>query len=170
MPCPRHCRLPILSSESFLPPQGSVYLSSLSSFWVLGSDNTNPHLCCLTLTLVLPTPSAPLPVLRLYHLIKPFYISISLCWDAQCGLFPWHDLDCHRDCMSQFAAIVLIHPCFPGILSNLAFVPDKIVLFLMINRKVIWSILLPINRLWKQNFMCLYIVGCFLHIFNEPLA
>lgn len=163
MPCPRHSRLLTLSAGSLLS-QGSVecFLQCLPSE-LLGSDNTKPHRWSLTLTLVpsMPPPSAT----TLSSDQANFQINFSL---LRCPvwLVSWQYPDCHRDCMSQFAVIVLIHPCFPGILSNLAFVPDKTVPILMINCKATRSVLFPINRLWKLNFMCLCIVGFFLHILN----
>lgn len=72
--------------------------------------------------------------------------------------------------MSQCVEIVLTHPCFPGILLSLAFVPDKTVLFLMIKCKVILGILFSTNRLWEKDFKRLHEVGFFLRTLTFRLA
>lgn len=68
--------------------------------------------------------------------------------------------------MSQCVEIVLTHPCFPGILSSLAFVPDKTVLFLMTKCKVILGILFSTNRIREKVFKRPHEVGFFLCTLN----
>lgn len=72
--------------------------------------------------------------------------------------------------MSQCVEIVLTHPCFPGILSSLTFVPYKTVLFLMTKCKVILGILFSTNRLREKVFKCPHKVGFFLCILTFKLA
>lgn len=94
---------------------------------LLGCDICHPCLWVPILTLALLFSQTP-TIVEHSSYIK-FCLLKCLAWP----LFSWRDPDCHRDHMPQFA--LPLQTSFPGILSDLLFVPDKIVLVSMINCK-----------------------------------
>lgn len=143
-------------------PAGSVLRAS--RLWSPQTLPWFPHPCYLNVTTVL-----PLCFLRSPRFLNTCSLFSSLCCNTQQSFcFPaWNLTDSGTTCPR-----CLDYPdshCFPGIMSYLAFVPNKIVLVSMKNCKAASDTVVPSNGPQEKDFKNLHILGFLLQLFKIAL-